>query len=90
MKNNLSKLFNNYLESINVNKETTAEVVRTKFNSDFEYFTTNLSLKLTKHLGKNPMEIAEDIKSYLLDNHSSYFEEVTVTNPGFVDRKSVV
>lgn len=53
--------------------------------ADFKFgnYTTNLALKLTKILNKNPLEIAEMIKKdYPLDND---IEKIVVAAPGFLN-----
>ncbi len=85
MRRELSKLVYEYIKKENIDFPFNGvEVLKTK-NEKFGDFTTNISLKLIKALGKNPMEIAESIKSFLETNYKDVFKEVTVTNPGFVN-----
>jgi len=60
------------------------EILKTK-DEKFGDYTTNVAMKMSKQLSKNPIEIAEDIKVYLEQNHSELFDTITVTNPGFVN-----
>ena len=84
MKNYLASKFLSYLDSINFEDKGIIEVIKTK-DVKFGDYTSNIAMRLTKTLGKNPMEIAEDIKTYLEANNEGDFVEVTVTNPGFVN-----
>ncbi len=84
MKNILAKPFIAYLDSINFEDKSVIEVLKTK-DKQFGDYTSNVSLRLTKALGKNPMEIAEEIKTYIETNFNDDFNQVTVTNPGFVN-----
>ncbi len=84
MKIELAKLFESFLDSININDKSVIEVIKTK-DKKFGDYTSNISLKLTRVLEKAPMQIAEDVKVHLEENFSDVCKEVTVTNPGFVN-----
>ncbi len=84
MKIELAKLFESFLDSQNIEDKSIVEVIKTK-DKKFGDYTSNISLKLTKVLGKAPMQIAEDVKAHLENNFSNICKEVTVTNPGFVN-----
>jgi len=84
MKNLLQKILNEYLKSIDFNNEKIIEVLKTK-NIIFGDYTTNLSLKLSKKINKNPMDIASEIKNYLEKNYNKEFDDITITKPGFVN-----
>ncbi len=84
MKTILEKPFFDYLESINFEDKGVIEVLKTK-DKKFGDYTSNISLRLTKALQKNPIEIAEEIKTFIEANFQEDFSEVTVTNPGFVN-----
>ncbi len=84
MKAILAKPFIAYLDSINYENKDVIEVLKTK-DKQFGDYTSNVSLRISKDLGKNPIEVAEDIKSYIEENFKEDFNEVTVTNPGFVN-----
>ncbi len=84
MKNILANVFTAYLDSINFEDKSVVEVLKTK-DKQFGDYTSNISLRLTKALGKPPMEIAEEIKSFIEENYKEDFNQVTATNPGFVN-----
>jgi len=84
MKNYLSELIFNYLQSIKCNMWSIVEVLKTK-DLKFGDYTSNTPLRLSQMMNKRPMDIAENIKTYLEENHSKYFEKITVTEPGFVN-----
>ncbi len=84
MKIKLAKLFNSYLDSINFEDKSIVEIIKTK-DTKFGDYTSNISLKLTRTLGKAPMDIAEEIKNYIVSNYNDVCKDVTVTNPGFVN-----
>ncbi len=84
MKNQLSKPFIAYLDSINFEDKSVIEVLKTK-EKKFGDYTSNISLRLTKTLGKKPMDIAEEIKEFISSNFAEDFKEVTATAPGFVN-----
>jgi len=84
MKNLLQKILNEYLKSIDFNNEKIIEVLKTK-NIIFGDYITNLSLKLSKKINKNPMDIASEIKNYLEKNYNKEFDDITITKPGFVN-----
>lgn len=84
MKAILSKPFIAYLDSINFEDKSVVEVLKTK-EKKFGDYTSNIALRLTKALGRNPIEIAEEIKSFIEVNFTSDFKEVTATAPGFVN-----
>lgn len=84
MKNILTKPFIAYLNSINIEDKSIIEIIKTK-KKEFGDYTSNISLRLTKILGKKPIEIAEEIKTFIEENFSKDFSEVTVTMPGFVN-----
>jgi arginyl-tRNA synthetase len=84
MKNSLSNLFVDYFNKNNFSDLSKIEVLKTK-DLKFGDYTTNLPLKISKDLGKAPMDVANEIRDFLIENFNSYFSEVTVTNPGFVN-----
>lgn len=47
--------------------------------------STNIALQCSKALGKNPVEIAEDIKAYLLSKELENIETIEVVKPGFIN-----
>ncbi len=48
-------------------------------------YATSISLVIGKILKKNPIEIAESIKSQILDLEPDFFEKVEVVKPGFIN-----
>lgn len=84
MKNYLANKFAAYLDSINFEDKSVIEVIKTK-DVKFGDYTSNIAMRLTKALGKNPMDIANEIKEFFEANNGGDFKEVTVTNPGFVN-----
>ncbi len=84
MKNILAKPFISYLESIGFEDKSVIEVLKTK-DKQFGDYTSNVSLRISKTLGKNPMEVAEEIKTFIEENFNEDFDNVTATNPGFVN-----
>lgn len=57
--------------------------VDTPANLSFGDYTTNTALKLSKKLGKNPLELAQEIVSKL--PKSAWLEKVEVVKPGFIN-----
>ena len=84
MKHFLKETLSHYLNSINLENKDLIEVLKTK-DIKFGDYTTNLSLKLTKEINKNPMDIALDIQAFLEKEYSKEFEKITITKPGFVN-----
>lgn len=84
MKNILAKPFISYLESIGFEDKSVVEVLKTK-DKQFGDYTSNVSMRISKALGKNPIEIAEEIKIFIESNFKDDFDQVTATNPGFVN-----
>ena len=54
-------------------------------NEKFGHYSTNAALRLAKLQGKNPMEIAENIKSHISNLKSDFFEKIEVAPPGFIN-----
>jgi arginyl-tRNA synthetase len=65
-------------------KETEASSIEVNPTQDekFGEYTSNVSLKLSKDLGKNPREIAEILVSKL---NSDFVEKAEVAGPGFIN-----
>lgn len=62
------------------NERVSVELTRT--DEQFGDFTTNVALRLSKKIAKNPQEIAESISSKLSD---SRIQKVAVAGPGFIN-----
>jgi len=48
-------------------------------------YSTNIALVLAKKLKKNPLEIAEEFKSEILNSKPGLFQRVEVAKPGFIN-----
>jgi len=59
------------------------EVQLSRPDAQFGDFATNIAMQLTKKVGKNPREIAEQIADKLREN--GYFTEITIAGPGFIN-----
>lgn len=61
--------------------------VSLEFPEDLSHgdFSTNIALVEAKKLGKNPKELAEEIKSHLGTLPPSEVEKITVAGPGFIN-----
>jgi arginyl-tRNA synthetase len=51
----------------------------------FGHYSTNAALKLAKELKKPPIEIAENLRSEILNLKSDLFEKIEVAPPGFIN-----
>lgn len=73
----------------NAMKEITSEKVNVEvFQPTSELhgdYSTNISLVLGKKLGKNPMEVAEELTSSVQHLGFSFIEKVEVAKPGFIN-----
>ncbi|OIO47907.1 MAG: arginine--tRNA ligase [Parcubacteria group bacterium CG1_02_40_82] len=61
-----------------------AEIKKTE-NANFGDYSTNAALKLAKKEGKNPMEMAENIKNQISKIKGGILEKTEVAPPGFVN-----
>ncbi len=61
--------------------EVSAELTRP--DAQFGDFSSNVALQLSKKLGKNPREIADDLVKKLVENDS--IEKAEVAGPGFIN-----
>ncbi len=84
MKNILSKIFIEYLDSININDYSIIEILKSK-NNKFGDYSSNISLKIAKLYGGNPIEIANKIKLFIDEKKYEEINEVNVSNPGFIN-----
>jgi len=48
-------------------------------------YSTNISMEVAKKVRKNPMEIAENLKSQIFDLKFDFFEKVEAVEPGFIN-----
>jgi len=62
--------------------ETKMEHPEEKTHGDY---ATNVAMVITKEVKKNPMEIAENLKSQILNLDSKLFEKIEVAKPGFIN-----
>ncbi len=58
------------------------EVPTDKNNGDY---STNIALVLAKKLGKSPKEVADNLRSKILNLKSNLFSKVEVAGPGFIN-----
>ena len=54
-------------------------------SSEFGEYSTNVAMKYAKLLGKNPMEIAETLVSFLSEKRDGAVEKIEFVRPGFVN-----
>ncbi|BDV02659.1 MAG: arginine--tRNA ligase [Candidatus Hepatoplasma vulgare] len=62
------------------------EIFKINDKNDVNY-STNLALKLSSDLLIPPIKLAKNIKIFLEENYKNYFEEISITNPGFLNFK---
>ena len=51
----------------------------------FGDYATNIALVIGKKLGKNPEQVAENLKSSILNLESDLFEKIEIAGPGFIN-----
>ncbi len=81
MKKNIETDILNALKRLNINfeDEINVEIPKNKENGDY---SSNIAMRLTKLLGKNPKLIAEEI----IDNiERDNYEDISIANPGFIN-----
>ena len=61
------------------------DIELTRPEPKFGDFSTNIALKLSKHLSKSPQEIAETISQILNNQNNKLIEKVTIAGPGFIN-----
>lgn len=77
--NSLSEIIKHYTdESVEIKLEIPQDI------SHGDY-SCNIALQVSKKLGKNPREIAEDLKTKILDLKLNTLEKVEVAGPGFLN-----
>lgn len=69
-------------KKFNITKEPIVEINKNNINS---HFSTTLALMSAKELKQNPIQLAEKIKSELLQK--TYYDEVEIAGPGFINIK---
>ena len=80
MKTELKTYFGNLIkEMFNINENVEITIPS---NTEFGDFTSNIALKISKKLGKKPIELAEEIKSHI---NNSKIKKVEIKNPGFIN-----
>jgi len=88
MKNKLKKEITTAIEVVFGEKAVlallTIEVEYTK-NDNFGDYTTNVSMNLAKVLQKNPMEIAEMIKTQIIQQNCFELKKIEVASPGYIN-----
>lgn len=57
----------------------------TRPEEKFGDYATNVALQLSKQLGRNPREIAEELAAKLRDELKGQVSEVTIAGPGFIN-----
>lgn len=80
MKEKIIFLIKKIIEKMDiVDEEIQVEIPKNKDNGDY---STNIALKLSKKMHKNPLEIA----NLIIDNiKEDYVEKVEIANPGFIN-----
>lgn len=64
-----------------------AEIDLTRPEEQFGDYATNVALRLSKQLGKNPREIADVLATKLRETLAAQVSEITVAGPGFINLK---
>lgn len=62
-------------------------VALTRPEFEFGDFSTNIAMQLAKDLGRNPREIAEEIKQGIEKNLNTIFQSAEIAGPGFINLK---
>lgn len=84
MKNHISKIFQEYLNSINFSDKSVIEVLRAR-DPKFGDYSSNIAMRISAKLNKAPMEIAEEIKQFIDSTNNFDIKKTTITKPGFVN-----
>ena len=66
--------------------EKDVEIALTRPDPQFGDYATNVALQLSKQIGKNPREIAEEIAAKLSEDDE--FKDISVAGPGFLNIRS--
>lgn len=78
LKNAISELISEYSKDSEIELEVPKE-------SQFGDFSTNIALKLSKTIGKNPLEIATSLALKLSEKKISGVDRVEAVKPGFIN-----
>jgi len=54
-------------------------------NPDHGDFSTNIAMQLSGKMGKNPRDIAAEIKTNICENYSDLLESAEIAGPGFIN-----
>ena len=85
MKDKLISLITSYLNEKNIT-DIAVDIEKPKIAENGD-FSSNIALKLTKKLGKNPMEIASNIVSFFNEDllKETAITKIEIKNPGFIN-----
>ena len=75
---------NEDINPIEISKEGYIEVQKTTNELHGDYYS-NIAMKLSKVLKKNPVDIGEDIKKGLLDRKHPQIKNIEIKKPGFIN-----
>ncbi len=67
--------------------ESTVPIELTRPEEQFGDYATNVALQLSKQVGKNPREIAEQLAVKLRESLADQVSDVSVAGPGFINLK---
>ena len=76
VKKTVKKSFNIELKEVEIEKPK---------EEKFGDYATNIALVIGKKLGKNPEQVAENLKSSILNLKSDLFEKIEIAGPGFIN-----
>lgn len=82
IKKEIQKVIKNSLEECNIDLSIDQIIIEIPKDQKLGDYSTNVALILTKILKKNPLEIAEQIKSKM---NSDLIEKVEIAKPGFIN-----
>lgn len=82
IKKEIQKVIKNSLEKCNIDLSIDQIIIEIPKDQKLGDYSTNVALILTKILKKNPLEIAEEIKSNMT---SDLIEKVEIAKPGFIN-----
>jgi len=82
----LDNLTRKIRESLNISDAENIEIIW-EHPGDLSHgdYSTNIALAISKHLGKNPKVIAEEIVESLLKENIDYIEKIEVAGGGFIN-----